>query len=225
MSMSVTEAIKTRMSCRAFLPTPVAEVLVREIIGIARQSPSGGNVQPWHVQVLSGAPLQELRAIIRAKLPAQPGGEGSEYHIYPPKLTDPYRSRRFKCGEDLYATIGVSREDRPGRLAQFARNYDFFGAPVAMFFALDRQMGPPQWSDVGMFMQSIMLLARERGLHTCAQEAWSVWHQTIGAYLDYPAQWMLFCGMALGYRDESASINRLRTDRAPLEEVASFRGF
>jgi nitroreductase len=225
MSMSVTEAIKSRMSCRAFLPTPVPEVLVREIVGIARQSPSGGNVQPWHVHVLSGAPLEELRVIIRSKLPAQPMGEGAEYDIYPPKLTDPYRSRRFKCGEDLYATIGVSREDRPGRLAQFARNFDFFGAPVAMFFSMDRQMGPPQWSDVGMFMQSIMLLARERGLHTCAQEAWAVWHQTLAAFLDYPPERMLFCGMALGYRDESAPINRLRTDRAAMEEVASFRGF
>ena len=117
------------------------------------------------------------------KLPAHPRGEGSEYDIYPPDLWDPYRSRRYKCGEDLYATIGVAREDKLGRLRQFARNYQFFGAPVGLFFCIDRRLGPPQWSDLGMYMQSVMLLAREHGLHTCAQEAWSVWHRTVGEFL------------------------------------------
>jgi nitroreductase len=223
--MSVSEAIDSRMSCRAFLPTPVPGALIRELLEAAKRAPSGGNVQPWHVYVVAGEPLQELRAIIRAKLPTQPMGEGSEYNMYPPNMTEPYRSRRFKCGEDLYATIGIERADRAGRLAQFARNFDFFGAPAAMFFAIDRQMGADQWSDVGMFMQSLMLLARERGLHTCAQEAWSLWYQTLGAFLNFPAELMLFCGLAIGYRDETAPINRLRTDRAPLEEFASFRGF
>ncbi len=223
--MSVSEAIDSRMSCRAFLPTPVAGALIRELLEAAKRAPSGGNVQPWHVYVVAGEPLQELRAIIRAKLPSQPMGEGSEYNMYPPNMTEPYRSRRFKCGEDLYATIGIERANRAGRLEQFARNFDFFGAPAAMFFAIDRQMGADQWSDVGMFMQSLMLLARERGLHTCAQEAWSLWYQTLGAFLNFPVELMLFCGLAIGYRDESAPINRLRTDRAPLEEFASFRGF
>ena len=177
-AMSVSEAIDSRMSCRAFLPAPVPGALIRELLEAAKRAPSGGNVQPWHVYVVAGGPLEELRAIIRAKLPAQPMGEGSEYNMYPPNMTEPYRSRRFKCGEDLYATIGIERADRPGRLAQFARNFDFFGAPAAMFFAIDRQMGADQWSDVGMFMQSLMLLARERGLHTCAQEAWSLWYRS-----------------------------------------------
>ena len=152
-------------------------------------------------------------------------GEEPEYDIYPPGLWEPYRSRRFKCGEDLYATIGVKREDKLARLLQFARNYEFFGAPVGLFFYLDRRLGPPQWSDVGMYMQSVMLLAREHGLDTCAQEAWSVWHRTVGEYLGAPPELMLFSGMALGWRDESAPINRLRTERAPLEEFASLRGF
>ena len=223
-SMSVSEAIATRMSCRAFLNTPVSGQMIRDILEAARQAPSGGNLQPWHVYAVGGEALNQLRAIVALKLPEQPMGEGSEYNMYPPNLTEPYRSRRFKCGEDLYATIGIARENRAGRLAQFARNFDFFGAPAALFIAIDRQMGADQWADVGMFMQSIMLLARERGLHTCPQEAWSLWYRTLGEFLAMPPELMLFCGMAIGQRDESAPINTLKTERAPLPEFASFRG-
>jgi nitroreductase len=213
------------MSCRAFLPTPVPEATVRAILDAAKQSPSGGNLQPWRVYALAGEPLKEFIALVRSKLPTHPRGDGSEYDIYPTGLWEPYRSRRFKCGEDIYATIGVTRDDKFARLLQFARNYEFFGAPVGLFFCLDRRMGPPQWSDVGMYMQSVMLLAREHGLHTCAQEAWSVWYRTVGEFLKLPPELMLFSGMALGYRDESAPINTLKTDRAPLEEFAELRGF
>jgi nitroreductase len=223
--VNVTEAIETRTSCRAFLPTPVPEETVRSILDTARRAPSGGNLQPWHVYALAGDPLEQLLAAVRGKLFSHPRGEGSEYDIYPANLGEPYRSRRFKCGEDMYATIDVPRENKPARLMQFARNYRLFGAPVGLFFFIDRQMGPPQWSDLGMFMQSVMLLAREHGLHTCAQEAWSVWYRTVGEFLRVPPELMLFSGMALGHRDESAPINRLRTDRAPLEEIAVFRGF
>jgi nitroreductase len=198
---------------------------VRAILDAARQAPSGGNLQPWRVHALTGTPLAGLVALVRARMPSNPRGEDPEYDIYPREPWEPYRSRRFKCGEDLYATIGVKREDRLARLLQFARNYEFFGAPVGLFFCLDRRLGPPQWSDVGMYMQSVMLLAREHGLDTCAQEAWSVWHRTVGEFLGVPPELMLFSGMALGYRDESAPINCLRTERAPLEEVASLRGF
>ncbi len=167
--MNVAEAIDSRMSCRAFQPTPVPEATVRTILETARRSPSGGNLQPWHVHVLTGAPLAELVAIVRGKLPTHPRGEGSEYDIYPRELWEPYRSRRFKCGEDLYATINVTREDKLARLLQFARNYQLFGAPVGLFFFIDRQMGPPQWSDLGMYMQSVMLLEffglRREGAH------------------------------------------------------------
>ena len=223
--MNVSEALASRMSCRAFLPTPVPEATVRSILDAAKQSPSGGNLQPWRVYALAGEPLKEFLALVRGKLPMNPRGEGSEYDIYPTGLWEPYRSRRFKCGEDMYATIGVTRDDKFARLLQFARNYEFFGAPVGLFFCLDRRMGPPQWSDLGMYMQSVMLLAREHGLHTCAQEAWSVWYRTVGEFLKLPPELMLFSGMALGYRDESAPINALRTDRAPLEEFAELRGF
>jgi nitroreductase len=223
--VNVAEAIDTRMSCRAFESTPVPAATVRSILDAARRSPSGGNLQPWHVYALTGEPLAELLAIVRQKLPVVPRGEGSEYDIYPPELWEPYRSRRYKCGEDLYATIGVTRDDKLGRLRHFARNYQFFGAPVGLFFCIDRRLGPPQWSDLGMYMQSVMLLARAHGLHTCPQEAWSVWFRSVGEFLGLPPELMLFSGMALGYRDESAPINRLRTDRAPFEEVATLRGF
>jgi nitroreductase len=223
--MNVSEAIATRMSCRAFLPAAVDAATIRAILDGARRSPSGGNVQPWWVHALTGAPLAEFLDIVRARTAAGERGDGSEYDIYPRGLGEPYRSRRFKCGEDMYAAIAVSREDKAARLQHFARNFEFFGAPVALFFCIDRNMGPPQWSDLGMYMQSVMLLARERGLHTCAQEAWSLWFRTVGDFLRLPPERMLFSGMALGYRDENHPINRLRTDRAPLEEFATLRGF
>ena len=222
--MKVSEAIDSRMSCRAFLSTPVPVEVVRNILQTAKRAPSGGNLQPWHVYVVAGAPLAELLSSVHAKFPTNPRGEGTEYDVYPPQLTEPYRSRRFKCGEDLYATINIARENRTARWQQFAKNFQLFGAPVALFFAIDRQMGMGQWVDLGMFMQSIMLLAREQGLHTCAQESWVVWHKIIEAYLQLPANLLLFCGMALGYRDEDAPINRLRTERAELDEFAVFRG-
>jgi nitroreductase len=223
--VNVSEAVSTRMSCRAFLDTPVPEATVRAILDAARRAPSGGNLQPWHVHVLTGEPLAGLLAAVRRKLPAEPRGEGSEYDIYPAGLVEPYRSRRFECGEDMYATIGVPREDKFARLLQFARNYQFFGAPVGLFFSIDRRLGPPQWSDLGMYMQTVMLLAREHDLHTCPQEAWSVWYRTVGEHLQLPAELMLFAGMALGYADTAHPINSLRTQRAPLEEFATLRGF
>jgi nitroreductase len=223
--VNVSEAVESRTSCRAFLPTPVPGSTVRAILDAARRTPSGGNLQPWHVFALAGEPLADLLATIRGKLPTHPRGDGAEYDVYPAKLGEPYRTRRFRVGEDMYATIGISREDKLGRLLQFARNYEFFGAPVGLFFCIDRQMGPPQWSDLGMYMQTVMLLAREQGLHSCAQEAWCVWHRTVGEFLALPPGLMLFAGMALGHRDPDAPINRLKSERAPLEEFASLRGF
>jgi nitroreductase len=219
---TVTDAILTRHSCRAFLARPVDPMLVRKLLETARFAPSGGNLQPWIVHVLSGDSLARFRSMMAPKVQASPLGGAAEYDVYPPNLKEPYRSRRFKVGEDMFGLIGVKREDKAARIRQFARNYDFFGAPVGMFFLLDRTAGAPQWSDVGMFLQSLMLLAREHGLETCPQEAWAAWHKEVGEFLGVGPELMLFCGLALGYGDYSAPINRLRSDRAGVDEFASF---
>lgn len=223
--MDVREAVATRYSCRAFLPTPVPLATVREILEGAARAPSGGNLQPWLVHALASERLETLKAMIRARPELLPRGEGAEYDIYPRELKEPYRSRRFQVGELLYRAIGVPREDRPGRIRQYARNFEFFGAPVGLFFSIERSMGPPQWSDLGGYIQSVMVLARAHGLHTCGQEAWTHWHTTLGAYLDLPPDYMVFCGMALGYADEDAPINRWRAPREPLDAFARFGGF
>jgi nitroreductase len=158
----------------------------------------------------------------RLKPDAPPENRG--YDIYPKELWSPYRERRFKLGEDMYARLGIPREDKPARLRWFARNYEFFGAPLALFCSMDRGMGPPQWSDLGMYLQSVMLLLRAEGLDSCAQEAWSVYPKTVGDFLGLPPDRMLFCGMAIGYRNPDHPVNQLVADRAPLDEFARFRG-
>ncbi|MBI1408301.1 MAG: nitroreductase [Caulobacter sp.] len=219
--MNVTDAVAARISVRAFRPDPVPGALVREILEVAHRAPSGGNLQPWRVHALTGAPLEDLKARVGANL----AGEEPEYDVYPPELWDPYRTHRYQCGEDLYATIDIPREDKPARLRQLFRNTQFFGAPVGLFFSLDRKLGPPQWADVGMYMQTVMLLAVERGLATCAQEFWARYPKTVAAVLDLPGDHMLFSGMALGYADETAPINSLRTRRAPFEDWCEMKGF
>jgi nitroreductase len=219
--MNVAEAISGRASCRAFTDQPVAIETVERILQVAIRAPSGGNLQPWRVHLLAGERMREFRALMASRLAAQPTGETSEYDVYPPQLKEPYRTRRFKCGEDLYATIGIARGNRPARLAQFARNYNFFGAPLALFISVDRQMGAPQWADLGMFLQSIMLLLHEQGLSSCPQEAWAAWPKTVGDFVQLPPEMMLFCGMAIGYRDAEAPINQLRTERAALADTVT----
>jgi nitroreductase len=221
-AVGVSEAVLSRHSCRAFTHQPVDGETIRRLLETACFAPSGGNLQPWFVHVVTGDSMARFRAQLTPKFLATPFGGTAEYHVYPPELKEPYRSRRHKGGEDLYGHIGVARGDRPARHRQFARNYDFFGAPVGMFFYLDRSMGPPQWSDLGMLIQTLMLLAREQGLETCAQESWAIWHKEVSEFLSVQPTMMLFCGLALGYGDYSAPINRLRTDRAALEDFVSF---
>lgn len=219
--MEVSEAVRRRMSVRAFKPDPVPAALVRELLEAAGQAPSGGNLQPWRVYALAGAPLEALKAEVRAN----PLGEPPEYDVYPPNLWEPFRTRRYQNGEDLYATIGIPREDKAARLRQLAKNGEFFGAPVGLFFCLDRKLGPPQWADLGMYMQTVMLLAVERGLDTCAQEYWARYPRTVARALDLPDDHMVFSGMALGYRDETHPINTLVAARDPFETWAELKGF
>lgn len=222
--MKVSEAIMSRKTVRQFTDQPVSEALVRELIETSKRAPSGGNLQPWTVHVLTGEPLAKLVEEVNTKL-LTGDVEDPEYHVYPPDLKDPYRTRRRIVGQQLYELIGVPREDTPGKLKQLARNFRFFDAPVGMFFILDRQMEVGQYADVGMFMQNIMLLAREKGLHTCPQEAWARWPKTVSQFLGLAEHEILFCGLALGYEDESAVINKLHSERAAFDEFVTMRGF
>lgn len=154
--LNVTEAVRARYSCRAFRPDPVPREMVAEILALAAHAPSGGNLQPWHVDALTGEPLAALKAKVAASLTADPKGEGTEFPVYPPELEAPWRDRRFVCGEQLYASIGIPRDNRPARLMQFARNFDLFGAPVGLFFSIPRSFGAVQWGHLGMFIQTIM---------------------------------------------------------------------
>lgn len=219
--MDVSAAVGERISVRAFKPEPPSAGLVREILEAAARAPSGGNLQPWRVFAVTGEPL----AAIKAATAANPEGEPPEYAVYPPDLWEPFRTRRFQCGEDLYKTIGIPREDRPARLRQLSHNGSFFGAPVGLFFCLERKLGPPQWADLGMYMMAVMLLAKERGLDTCPQEYWSRFPRTVAKALNLPDDLILFSGMALGWRDEDAPINSLRTRRDPFELWGELVGF
>jgi nitroreductase len=224
--MDARDAIATRYSCRAFLPTPVSLETVREILASAARAPSGGNLQPWLVHAIAGERLDALKAQLRPRFVKElPRGEGAEYQVYPPDLKEPYYTRRSRVGEQLYRSIGIPREDKAARYRQFGRNYLFYDAPVGLFVSMDRTMGAPQWSDVGGFIQTVMLLARAHGLHSCAQEAWTSWHKTVSAFLKLPPEHILICGIALGYADETAPINRWRAEREPVDVFATFQGF
>lgn len=223
--MDVFEAIETRFSCRSFLPTPVSQSVVRDILSRAARAPSGGNVQPWYVRALAGKRLEELKALVRTRPELLPYGEGAEYDIYPRGLKEPYETRRREVGARLYQSIGVTRGDRNGRYRQYARNFEFYGAPVGLLFFIDRSMGAPQWSDLGGYIVSVMLLARAYGLHTCGLEAWTHWHKTIYSLLKPPPEYLLFAGMALGHADGDASINQWRAPREALDVFARLEGF
>ncbi len=224
--LSVTAALKKRISIRKFLPTAVPESQLRELLEAARWSPSGGNLQPWKVIALAGTELAAVGALARGNQVAlgKTSEEGND-PVYPPHLWEPYRSRRYQVGEDMYALMGVSREDRAGRLAHVARNFEFFGAPVGLFFVIDRRLGRAQWAHLGMFMQSLALVAVERGLGTCMQEFWALVRESLHRHFALPDTDMVYCGMALGHPDPGAPVNRLRSSRVAVDEFATFRGF
>lgn len=216
--MNVTDAVAARKSIRAFLDTPVADELIAELLTKAARAPSGGNLQPWRVFVINGEAMPKFMEFLNTSEIK----ETPEYAVYPNELKSPYRDSRFKVGEDMYALLGIPREDKAARFAHLARNYCFFDAPAGLFCFVDKQMGPPQWSDLGMFLQTFMLLAQEAGLATCAQEAWAMRANTVRAFVDADPDWMLFCGMAIGHQDPDKPVNTLVSDREPLENWAKF---
>ena len=222
--LSVTEAVRARRSVRAFLDTPVPLSTLREVLELAARAPSGGNLQPWWIHVVTGEPLSRLREQMRERIASQ-GPDPAEYEIYPPHPRAPYRTRRFELGEIMYAALGIPRTDKLGRLQRFAENYQLFGAPVGLFCFIDRRMGSAQWSDLGMYLQTVMLLLKERGLDSCAQEAWSAYHRVVTEFVKSPPELMLFCGMAIGYADPEVPVNAIESPRAPLDEFARFHGF
>jgi len=215
--MLVSEAVAARRSVRQFTDQPVPNDTIADLLDRAARAPSGANIQPWRIYVINDDAMSRFRTFIRDR-PA----DGAEYEIYPPKLWEPYRTNRFALGEQMYAALGIERDDKAGRLRQFARNQDFFGAPAALFCFIDRGMGPPQWSDLGMFLQTFMLLAQEAGVDTCPQEFWSAHHAGVQESVGAPEEEMLFCGMAIGHADLDAPVNALLSERMPLSEWATF---
>ena len=222
--MNVTDAVRARRSIRAFLPKPIPEATIKEILTLAGRAPSGGNLQPWRVYALAGTVLAEFKANIAARYSAGQL-ESPAYDVYPRNLWEPFRSRRRAAGAQRYAALGVTEKDPVALEKLSLRNYDFFGAPVGLLFCLDRRLGPPQWSDLGMYMQTVMLLAVERGLATCAQESWSNWPDSVRELLALPPELMLFAGMSLGYSDPDHALNTFSTAREELAHIAELRGF
>ena len=215
--MNVSEAVASRKSIRAFLDDPVDTELLADLLKKASRSPSGGNVQPWRITLLGQQAIADFRAVMKTRLEAGPPDTG-EYNIYPPDIGEPYKARQRKVASDMYGLLGIGKEDKAGRIAWMGRNFDFFGAPNALFCHVERHMGQPQWSDLGMFLQTFMLLLQEAGIDSCPQEAWSLQYKTVDSFLKMPPEWMLFCGMAIGYRDPDAPVNNLVTERASTDE-------
>jgi nitroreductase len=215
--MNVSDAVRRRQSVRQFLPDPIDREVVQELLELASHSPSGGNLQPWHIYVIHGESMSRFREFMTDV----PVGQG-EYDIYPANLWEPYRTNRFTVGEQMYATLGIEREDKAARILQFTKNGNFFDAPCGLFCFIDRKLGPPQWSDLGMFLQTFMLLAQERAIDTCPQEYWSVLHGAVREFVGAPDEQLLFCGMSVGHADWSAPINSLTSDRMPFDDWARF---
>jgi len=224
--LSSDEAILTRRSVRAFLPTPVSRETVEEILALASRSPSGTNIQPWRVRVVAGEARLELSRAIQAAVDR----DGADAHVrewnyYPERWREPFLGRRRKIGWDLYGLLGIRKGDFEGTERQHRRNYEFFDAPVGMIFTLDEDLEIGSWLDLGIFIGAVMIAARGRGLDTCPQAALANVHKVLRAELGIPEKEIIICGMALGYEDKSAPENRLVTERASPHEFATFEGF
>jgi nitroreductase len=221
---AVDEAITSRHSIRAFLPTPVPQHIVADILRVAARAPSGTNTQPWRVRVLTGAAKARLVNAVQTVWndPAQLKQHTEEYAYYPTQWVSPYIERRRKVGWDLYGLLKLTREDKAGMHAQHGRNFAFFDAPVGLIFSIDRIMEKGSWLDYGMFLQNIMVAARGRGLDTCPQAAWTQFHTIIAKELNFAESEMLVCGMALGYADHAKIENSLVTERADVGQFTQF---
>jgi nitroreductase len=223
--MNVTEAVATRRTVRAFLDKLVDPAVLRCVLEAAQNAPSGGNTQPWNAVVLTGDPLADLLAKVAEVLPQGKAAFAPEYAVYPPGLEGRYEASRREVGEAMYVALAIPREDKPARLAWFARNFQAFGAPVMMLVHMPKYMGPPQWSDVGMWLQTVMLLLRNEGLDSCPQEAWAVYSRQIRACVNIPEDHIFFCGLGIGWRDPDAAVNQFVVPRIEIDEAVRWEGF
>ncbi len=223
--MNVTEAVNSRRSVRQFLDKPVDQATLQRVLETAQRAPSGGNTQPWSAVVVGGDALKDITAKIKEKTKTAPMGENMEYAIYPKDLDGRYEEQRRAVGRDMFESLGLAREDGPGRVAQMAKNWDSFGAPVQLFTYTRKYMGPPQWSDMGMWLQTVMLLLREAGLDSCSQEIWAMYGSYMRELLGISDDYIFFCGMAIGHRDPDAPINNFQVSRVPISDAIEFRGF
>lgn len=223
--MDVAEALHTRTSKRAFLDQPVERAQVEAVLALAGLAPSGSNIQPWHVYVVTGTAREALCHEVTEAARTDRASHRREYNYYPDPWREPYLGRRRACGWGLYSLLGIARGDRDASRDQDLRNFSFFDAPVGLFFYIDRDMQRGCWLDYGMFIQSIMLAARGAGLDTCPQAAWADFHRIVTRHLGAPAEQMLICGMALGYADADAPVNSYRPERLPVTDYTRFLGF
>lgn len=223
--MDVTTAVETRRSIRNFTDRPVDAETLKRVLEKAQRSPSGGNTQPWHGIVLTGEPLADLTREVLKLAAQEPAGDGAEYDIYPTGLDGRFEEQRRAVGREMFDAIGLARDDKAGRMAQMAENFRSFGAPVQLFTYTRKYMGPPQWSDMGMWLQTVMLLLREEGLDSCPQEIWAMYGTHMKRLLGIDDDHIFFCGMAIGYRDTDHAINNFAVPRVALDEAVEFRGF
>lgn len=224
--MDVLEAVDSRIACRAFFDKPVDLAIVKELIVRAQRAASGGNLQSWNVYALANEPLARFKRIVAERIAKEdPRQFKSEYPIYPNPMFGVYKERREHHGVQLYGSLGIHHDDSEKRLEQHKRNYDFFGAPVALFITIDRKLGPGQWTDLGAYIATLAVLARSYGLDTCPQETWARLYDTVGEFVKIPANEMLFCGVAIGYGDRKHKANDFRSPRAELSEFCKFQGF
>lgn len=218
--MDVLEAMTSRRAVRAFTDTPVPVEALNRVLEGAAWAPSGSNLQPWHIYVVTGEPLARLKKIATERVANGDPWDEREFVMYPPDMKSPYADRRKAFGRDRYSALGIVREDWEARQRAAIANWDCFGAPAALFCYIDRNLGRPQWADLGMYLQSVMLLLRAEGLDSCPQMAWSQVRTSVADVVEPPDELMLFCGMSIGYRDPGEAF--IRTGRAPLDETVTF---
>lgn len=220
--MNVSDVIRDRRSVRAFLDRPIEQHVIADILTHAKWSPSGGNLQPWKVIVVTEKAKQRVSSLALETLKKKPKGEDEEYPIYPKPLPEPYRKRQFEIGKQLYGLMGIERDDKAGRQKFIVDNLNFFGAPVGLFFIIDRSMQRGQWAHLGMLMQSIALIAHEQGYGTCMQEVWALVRKTLHSHFQLEQDQVIYCGMSLGYIDTQAKVNSLKPSRISLDEFVTF---